>query len=93
MPSFATFDDLSATMRVTLFLYKHPNSNISDIMAGTDVGQKAVYSARDFLEQNKLLSSQKKAGLPYNLEYSLNEKGKKIGEHLEEIQKLLEQER
>ena len=84
------FDELSAVVRVILFLKKHPKSNISTIINNVTAGQRAVYSAKKFLEENNLLEIEINTTLPYNALFSLNERGQKIGVHLEEIQKLLE---
>jgi|WetSurMetagenome_2_1015567.scaffolds.fasta_scaffold397661_2 hypothetical protein len=84
------FDESKAVTRVILFLKKHPKSNISTIINNVTAGQRAVYSAKKFLEENKLLDIEINKTLPYNAIFSLNEKGQKIADHLEEIQKLLE---
>ena len=84
------FDELSAVIRVILFLKKHPKSNISTIINNVTAGQRAVYSAKKYLQDNNLLEIETRTTLPYNDIFSLNEHGQKIAEHLEEIQKLLE---
>ncbi len=89
MSAIDRFDELSAVARLILFLYRHPKSNVSTIIAKTSAGQKAIYSAKKFLEENNLLEVETKTTLPYNPLYSLNERGKKIGEHLAEIEKIL----
>jgi hypothetical protein len=53
------------------------------------VGQKAAYAAKNWLEEKGLLLVGKKETLPYTPVLSLNEKGRKIGDHLAEIEKLL----
>ena len=91
MPSpFDRFDESRAVARVMLFLEKHPKSNISTIINNVTAGQRAVYSAKEFLETNNLLEIEVNTTLPYNAIFSLNAKGQKIAQHLEEIQKLLE---
>jgi hypothetical protein len=89
MSDIDRFDELTAVIRLTLFLYKHPKSNVSTIIAKSGAGQKAIYSAKKFLEEHDLLTFEIKNTLPYNPLYSLNEKGKKIATHLIEIEKLL----
>ncbi len=81
------FDELTAVNRLILYLYKHPNSKTTKILKNSTAGQKAFYSAKQFLHQNGLLQTDMTTGAPI---YSLSEKGQKIAEHLEEIQKLLE---
>jgi DNA-binding MarR family transcriptional regulator len=83
------FDKLTSSIRVTIYLYKHPKSGISAIIKNAEVDQKAVYAVKDWLEENKLLIVGKKESLPYSPVLSLNEKGKKIAEYLLEIEKLL----
>jgi hypothetical protein len=89
-PLLDRFDELSAVARVILFLKKHPKSNISTIINGVTAGQRAVYSAKKFLQDNNLLEIETKTTLPYNDIFSLNERGQKIAEHIVEIQKLLD---
>jgi predicted transcriptional regulator len=83
------FDELTATTRVTLYLYKHPKSGITQVIKNAGVGQKAAYAAKDWLEENGLLLVGKKETLPYTPVLSLSEKGMKIGAHLTEIEKIL----
>jgi predicted transcriptional regulator len=83
------FDELTATTRVILYLYKHPKSGITAVIKNAGVGQKAAYAAKNWLEENGLLLVGKKETLPYTPVLSLNEKGRKIGDHLAEIEKLL----
>jgi predicted transcriptional regulator len=85
----ARFDKLTSSIRVMLYLYKHPKSGITAIIKNANVDQKAVYAAKDWLEENQLLIIGKKESLPYSPVLSLNEKGKKIAEYLLEIEKLL----
>lgn len=89
MPIIDRFDELTAVIRLLLFLYQHPKSNVSSIIAQSNAGQKAFYSAKKFLEENKLLKIEKNQVLPYNPLYSLSEKGKRIAQHLVEIEKIL----
>jgi predicted transcriptional regulator len=89
-PPLDRFDELSAVIRVVLFLKKHPKSNISTIINNVTAGQRAVYSAKKYLQDNNLLEIETKTTLPYNDIYSLNTRGQKIGEYLEEMQKILE---
>ncbi len=84
------FDELTAVIRVILFLKKHPKSNISTIINNVTAGQKAVYSAKKYLQDNNLLEIETITTFPYNDIFSLNEHGQKIAEHLEDVQKLLE---
>lgn len=90
MSAIDRFDELSAVVRLILFLHKHPKSNVSTIIAKAGAGQKAIYSAKKFLEDYQLLESDTKPTLPYNPLYSLNEKGTKIAEYLSAIEKILE---
>jgi Transcriptional regulators len=85
------FDKLTSSMRVTLYLYRNPKSGITAIINGTGLDQKAVYHVTDFLEENKLLSFNKKEKPPYSPVLSLNEKGKMVAEHLAEVEKIFEQ--
>ena len=80
------FDELTAVNRLILFLYKHPNSKTTKILKSSTAGQKAFYSAKQFLDENGLLEVDMSTGAPL---YSLNEKGKKIAEHLVKIEEIL----
>ena len=84
------FDELTAVIRLMLYLYRHPNSNTTKILKSSTAGQKAFYSAKKFLDENGLLETKIQPNLLYNPLYSLTEKGKKIAEHLVEIEKILE---
>lgn len=81
------FDELTAVIRLILFLYKQPNSKTTKILKSSTAGQRAFYSAKQFLDENRLLKVDMSTGDPL---YSLSEKGKKVAEHLAEIEKILE---
>jgi hypothetical protein len=83
------FDELTAVIRLMIYLYKNPNSNTTRILKSSSAGQKAFYSAKKFLEENGLLETKIQQNLPYNPLYSLSAKGKKIAEHLAETERLL----
>ena len=89
LTSLAHFDKLTASIRVTLYLYKNPKSGMSAIIKNADVDQGSAYAVKDWLEENDLLVIGKKESLPYSPVLSLNEKGKKLAEHLAEIEKIL----
>ena len=80
------FDELTAVIRLILFLYKQPNSKTTKILKNSVAGQRAFYSAKQFLDENGLLEVDISTGAPL---YSLSEKGKKIAKHLAEIEKIL----
>jgi|AGTN01.2.fsa_nt_gi hypothetical protein len=80
------FDELTAVNRLILFLYKHPNSKTTKILKSSTAGQKAFYSAKQFLDENGLLKVDISTGAPI---YALSEKGQKVAEHLAEIEKIL----
>jgi DNA-binding MarR family transcriptional regulator len=84
------FDKLTASIRVTLYLYKNPKSGMSAIIKGAEVDQGSAYAVKDWLEKNNFLVIGKKETLPYSPVLSLNEKGNKIAEHLMEIAKIIE---
>ncbi len=84
------FDELTATARVTIYLYRHPKSGISQVIKNAKVGQKAAYGAKAWLEENGLLLITKKEKLPYTPVLSLSEKGMRVGEYLCEIEKILQ---
>ncbi len=84
------FDKLTASIRVTIYLYKNPKSGISAVIKNTGADQKAVYNVKNWLEENGFLIISKKDRLPYTPVLSLNEKGNKIAEHLMEIAKIIE---
>ncbi len=89
-PPLDRFDKLTSSIRVTLFIYRNPKSGITAIINGTGLDQKAVYHVTEFLEENKMLSVDKKEKPPYSPVLSLNEKGKKLAEYLTGIEKILE---
>jgi predicted transcriptional regulator len=80
------FDELTAVIRLILFLNKNPNSKTTKILKGSVAGQKAFYSAKQFLDDNGLLAVDMSTGAPL---YSLSEKGKKVAVHLVEVEKIL----
>ncbi|MCL5876404.1 MAG: hypothetical protein M1540_01155 [Candidatus Bathyarchaeota archaeon] len=84
------FDELTAIVRFILYLKKHPKAGITEIIKGTPAGQRAIYSAKDYAEKNKLIDITMKTTSPYGPQYSLSDKGKKVASYIEEIQKLLE---
>ena len=84
------FDKLTASIRVTLYLYKNPKSGMSAIIKNAQVDQGSAYAVKDWLEKNGFLVIGKKETLPYSPVLSLNEKGKKLAEHLMEIAKIIE---
>jgi hypothetical protein len=57
------FDESSAVIRVILFLKKHPKSNISTIIHNVTAGQRAVYSAKAFLEKKQSIGNRKEHSL------------------------------
>jgi hypothetical protein len=83
------FDELTAIIRFLLYLKRHPNAGITEIINGTPAGQRAIYSAKDYAQENQLIDITLKTTIPYGPQYSLSEKGKKITAYLEEIQKIL----
>jgi DNA-binding MarR family transcriptional regulator len=83
------FDKLTASIRVTLYLYKNPKSGMTAIIKNAGVDQGAAYAVKDWLEENNFLLMGKKDSLPYSPVLSLNDKGKKIAECLLELEKLL----
>jgi predicted transcriptional regulator len=85
-----SFDELTAIVRFLLYVKSHPKAGITEIIKGTPAGQRAIYSAKDYAEKNKLIETTLKTTSPYGPQYSLTEKGKKVAVYLEEIQKLLE---
>jgi DNA-binding MarR family transcriptional regulator len=84
------FDKLTASVRVTLYIYRNPKSGMSAIIKGADVDQSSAYAVKEWLEKNNLLLTEKKETLPYSPVLSLNDKGKKLAEHLAEIEKIIE---
>ncbi len=83
---FDEFDELTAVNRLILYLYKHPNSKTTKILKSSASGQRAFYSAKQFLDENGLLDIDMSSGAP---KYSLSDRGKKVAEHLAEIEKIL----
>jgi len=84
------FDELTAVIRLAIYLYKNPGSNTTRILKSLSAGQKAFYSAKKFLEENGLLETNTQQNLPLSPLYSLSEKGKRIAKHLIEIEKILD---
>jgi hypothetical protein len=84
------FDKLTASIRVTIYLYNNPKTGISTVIKNTGADQKAVYNVKNWLEKNDFLIISKKDRLPYTPVLSLNEKGNKIAEYLVEIAKIIE---
>ena len=80
------FDELTAVIRLILFLYKYPNSKTTKILKSSVAGQRAFYSAKQFLDDNGLLAVDMSSGASL---YSLSEKGKKVAGHLAEVEKIL----
>jgi predicted transcriptional regulator len=80
------FDELTAVIRLILFINKNPNSKTTKILKNSVAGQKAFYSAKQFLDENGLLAVDMSTGAPL---YSLSEKGKRLAAHLVEVEKIL----
>ena len=89
MSKIDEFDEKTATVRVLLFLYRNPNSGITKVIRETRAGQKAIYSAIEFLMKCDLIKKSRSSTFPYNPLFSLTEKGMKVAEHLAEIEKIL----
>lgn len=89
MSKIDEFDEKTATVRVLLFLYKNPNSGITKVIRETRAGQKAIYSAIEFLMKCDLIKKSRSSTFPYNPLFSLTDKGRRVAEHLVEIEKIL----
>jgi hypothetical protein len=87
------FDELTAIIRFLLYIKRHPNTGITDIIKGAQAGQRAIYSAKKYAQENKLVDITMRTESPYGPIYRLNEKGKTVADHLEEIQKILDNHR
>ena len=64
--------------------------NKCNVIKNADVDQRLRIAVKNWLEKNGFLIIGKKETLPYSPVLSLNEKGKKIAEHLMEIEKIIE---
>jgi predicted transcriptional regulator len=80
------FDELTAVIRLILYLYKNPKSKTTKILKSSAAGQRAFYSAKQFLDENGFLDVDMSTGAPL---YSLSARGKKVAEHLAEVEKIL----
>ncbi|MCL4429498.1 MAG: hypothetical protein M1540_07050 [Candidatus Bathyarchaeota archaeon] len=90
LPPTERFDELTAILRFLLYIKRHPKCNVTDIIKGTTAGQRAIYSAKKYAQENQLIEITMKTTLPYGPMYTLSDKGEKVAKYLEEIQKLLE---
>jgi hypothetical protein len=88
-PPIDVFDELSSPIRFILYIKKHPKANITEIIKGTTAGQRALYTSKEFCKQNDLLDITVKTTIPYGPQYTLSEKGKKVADLLEELQRIL----
>ena len=84
------FDEKTATIRVLLYLYENPNSGITKVIKEAGAGQKAVYSAIEFLMKCGLIMKSRSSSFPYNPLFSLTDRGASVAKHLVEIRKILE---
>jgi len=80
------FDELTAVIRLILYLDQNPKAKTTKILKSSAAGQKAFYSAKQFLEENGLLDVDMSTGAPL---YSLSARGKRMAEHLAEVEKIL----
>jgi len=85
------FDEKTATIRVMLYLYRNPNSGITKIIREAGAGQKAAYSAVDFLMKLGLIKKRRSSSFPYNPLFSLTDKGIEVAKHLVEVKRLIEE--
>jgi predicted transcriptional regulator len=73
-----------------VYLKEKEKSAISEIFKSVQGSQGAKYSALKLLNENKIIEQTAPQGRNRRITISLTEKGKKIAEHLTEIEKILE---
>lgn len=75
--------------RVLVYLLENDSSTISDILNKGDFSQTSLYNALRKLKDADLIQEELEKEFPRRRLISLTEKGKKVAEKLEEIEKLL----
>ena len=77
------------TLKVILYLHENKEANLTTIMKGIPVGQKALYTALSTLTQLKLIEEKTSKEFPFTRNFILTKKGQETAKHLEEIEKIL----
>ena len=82
-------DEVKATLRVLLYLHEKKEANLTNIMKGIPVGQKAVYTALSTLTELQLIEEKTSKEFPFTRNFILTKKGQETAKHLTEIEKIL----
>ena len=76
-----------------LYLLKKEKVKVSDALRDLEVGQVALYNALDKLIKADLISERRGDRFPFPRFFILTDKGRRVAEHLVEIEKILVKEK
>lgn len=83
------FLEQTGSIRIILFINKKGASTLTDIKNGVDCSISAIYNALRKLKDAGLIQEELEQEFPRRRLISLTEKGRKVAEKLEEIERLL----
>jgi DNA-binding MarR family transcriptional regulator len=86
-----SISDLEQTtaLRILVYLLKRGAASRTDLRRDIDASVAAIYNALPKLRKLGLIKEEGKESFPFTIHVSLTEKGKKVAEHLEEIERIL----
>ena len=82
----------TTALRILLHLLKEEKASRTDLRKGIDASIAAIYNALPKLLKLGLINEKGKKKFPFTVEVSLTKKGKKVAEHLLEIERILMEE-
>ncbi|MEN3037109.1 MAG: MarR family transcriptional regulator [Candidatus Methanosuratincola petrocarbonis] len=80
---------ISQAQKILMVLLKHGEMTLSDISFKGNFNRQTVTNNVRILLQNQLVTEKREEGFPPRRLISLTEKGRKVAEKLEEIEKIL----
>lgn len=75
--------------RILVYLLEKGRASRTDLKRDVEASQQAIYNALPLLLKNGLVEEIQSTSFPYKIEIELTEKGRKVAEHLIEIEKIL----
>lgn len=84
-----TIEKPVGSLEILVHLHRNEKATISNFIKKAGLNQRTTYSAISNLQNQKLVRQEVSDGFPVYKYYKLTRKGKKIAEHLEEIDSLL----
>jgi len=74
-----------------IYLFKRNKVNISTALKDLEIGQSALYTTLRKLLQANLIAEVKEDRFPFSRFFVLTDKGRKVAEHLVEVEKILKE--